>query len=120
MNDINRNFPWCDEYSDDSFIGIIHEKYIWSDSEFFKLENAILEQAALTRSSNNLQRELSWRIMRIFSYLMCLFACHYNPNDGFEIENISSEQLVARRNRVELIFESFFSGEIPNKDILEY
>ncbi len=120
MTNINRNFPWCDEYSNDSFIGIIHEKHIWDDKEFFNLENSILEQAALTRSSSNLHRELSWRVMRIFSYLMSLFACHYDPNDGFKITNISSEQILTRRNRVQLVFEGFFSGDIPQKELLEY
>lgn len=41
MKYINRNFPWCDGYDDDSFTGTLNEKCTWSDEEYFKLDDEL-------------------------------------------------------------------------------
>lgn len=45
MKHINRNFPWCDEYDDDSFAGTLNEQCLWSDEEYFKLDNELYDLA---------------------------------------------------------------------------
>ena len=120
MKHINRNFPWCDEYSDNSFTGIFHEKQIWNDEEYFLLENEIYDLTSRLKDTESIQREAAWRIMRIFSYLMMSLGCHSNPDDGFKIKNMSSEEHRSRVERLQFVFEGFFRGEMPNKEYLEY
>lgn len=120
MSHINRNFAWCDEYSDSSFLGIFHEQNKWDDDEYFKLESELYQESLNLGHNIAIPRELSWRVMRIYSYLMLSLGCQYDPNDGFEIINITRDQFYERRERVQLVFEGFFSGKMPDKDILGY
>jgi len=120
MNQILRNFPHCKEYSDDSFLGIFHEQQEWDDTEYFKLEDELYEQCKIYTTVDSLPRDLSWPAMRIFSFVILSLGHHSNPNDGFKIKGLSQEQIRDRTERVQLIFEGFFKGEMPNKKYLEY
>ena len=120
MEQINRNFPWCDEYDNDSFTGTLHEKCAWSDEEYFKLDDEIYDLSTKYNDIDQLPRVLVWRLMRIFSYVMMTIGCHSNPNDGYKIENLNDEQLFDRRERFQLVFEGFFEGEMPKKKYFEY
>ena len=91
MKHINRNFPWCDEYDEDSFTGTLNEKCSWSDEEYFKLDDELYDLAEKYNEIDQLPRELVWRIMRIFSYVMMTIGCHSNPNDGYTIENLNND-----------------------------
>ncbi|MBD3658300.1 Imm41 family immunity protein [Marinobacter sp.] len=120
MKHIDRNFPWCDEYDDESFTGILNEKCTWSDEEYFKLDNELYDLAEKYKDADQLPRELVWRVMRIFSYVMMTIGCHSNPNDGFEIKALNDEQLFDRRERFQLVFEGFFRGTMPKTQYFEY
>lgn len=120
MNQINRNFSWCAEYSDQSFVGRLHEDAIWDDEEYFKLENYLYEECEKYSGQDDLPRHVFWPAMRIYSYLSSSIGCHFDPNDVFELEGLSSEQIYNRRERLELVFEGFFKGEMPDKRQLGY
>jgi hypothetical protein len=120
MKHINRNFPWCDEYDEDSFTGTLNEKHSWSDEEYFKLDDELYDIAEKYNEMDQLPRELVWRIMRIFSYVMMTIGCHYSPNDGYTIENLDDEQLFDKRERFQLVFEGFFKGEMPKTKYFDY
>ena len=120
MKEINRNFAWCDDYSDKSFLGVLHEEDIWSDMEYLKLENDLYELSTKYKDTDSLPREVVWRIMRIFSNSMLLLGCHYNPSDGFEIKNLNSEEIRQRTERLQVMFEGFFQGTMPDKDDFKY
>lgn len=119
MNEINRNFAWCDDYSDDSFVGILHEKQEWNDDEYFRLENYLYE-ICLQFPSDLISREIAWPAMSIYSYLSNTLGSHLDSNDGFIIKGLDLVSLYYRRERLQLVFEGFFKGEMPNKDFLEY
>jgi hypothetical protein len=120
MNQINRNFAWCDEYSDDSFAGLFHEKRKWDDEEYFKLENYLYEQCEKYKDQSFLPRDVFWPVMRIYSYLSHSIGCHFDENDGFELIGLSREQIYERRERMQLVFEGFFKGDMPKKEHLGY
>jgi len=120
MNEINRNFAWSKEYSDDSFVGIFHEKNLWNDGEYFKLENYLYEQCDEYRGEASISRDVFWPAMRIHSYLSQSIGCHLDPNDGFNLEGLNQDQIYQRRERLQLVFEGFFKGEMPNKEYLGY
>lgn len=119
MKEINRNFPWCDEHTDLSFSGILHEEYIWSDEEYLKLDNELYTLAKEYNHSNTIPRELVWRCMRIFSLIMLYIGCHFDDNDSYRITNLTNDELYLRRERLQLVFEGFFQGKMPNKKYLE-
>ena len=66
INQIYRNFAWCEEYSEKSFIGILHEENLWSDEEYFKLENELYKQCEKYSQSDVLPRNIAWPTMRVF------------------------------------------------------
>jgi len=120
MNNIYRNFAWCNEYTEESFVGQLHENKTWNDDEYFKLEGTLYELCSEYKDAQCIPRDLAWPIVRIFSYLMLTLGCQYDSNDAYEIENISREQFYDRRERIQLIFEGFFTGEMPDKEFLGY
>lgn len=87
-NEIDRNFPGCSDYSDKSFLGLLHEQGQWSDIEYKRLDTELYILASKYGDSENLPRELAWRSMRIFSHTMLLIGCHFDNNDGCRISNI--------------------------------
>ena len=52
--EIARNFPHCDEYSDDSFVGGLHELRTWSVDEYWRYEAALYELARVSGKSPDL------------------------------------------------------------------
>ena len=119
MNEINRNFAWCDEYCEGSFIALLHERQEWNDEEYFKLEKYLYDTYPKL-STDLVPRDIIWPAMRIYSYLSSTLGCHLDPNDGFAIKGIDLENFYERRERVQLVFEGFFKGEMPNRESLGY
>lgn len=120
MNQINRNFAQSPDFSEKSFISIFHEESKWDDEEYSKLEHELYRQSEKYSNCDCIPREVLWPTMRIFSYLMQSFSCQYDSDDIFEITNITREQFLDRRERVQLVFEGFFKGEMPNIKYLGY
>lgn len=116
MREILRNFPHCEEYRDDSFVGIWHEEGLFNEMEYWKLDKEIFDLSVLY-CSENIPREIAWPLTRIFSYIMMSIQAHYNPNDGFQVENLDDLQMFEFRERLQLVIEGFFKGKMPkNKD----
>ena len=120
MYQINRNFSGSKHYSEKSFIGIFHEDELWDDKEYFLLEEEVFALCEQYSGDKCLPREVVWPVMRIFSYLMLTLGCQYDPDDYFNLSNLSHEQYISRRERIQLVFEGFFLGKMPNKKHLEY
>lgn len=120
MNEINRNFVWCSEYSDQSFVGRLHEEAIWDDEQYFRLENYLYEECEKYSNQAELPRNIFWPAMQIYSYLSFSISCHFDPNDGFVLKELNTEQICNRRERLQGVFEGFFKGEMPDKRLLGY
>ena len=113
--EIARNFPHCDEHSDDSFLGRLHELRTWSVDEYWTYEAALYELARDYHDAPDLPREIAWRVVRIFSHAMLLSRCHFDPVDGCRIENLTDAQVVEWLERLQLVTEGFFQGEMPEQ-----
>ena len=120
MKVILQNSSFSDQYSEQSFMGLLHEHNVWDDEEYFNLENYLYELCDENKERKKISRDMAWPIVRIYSYIMLALASHNDVNDGFEILNITNEQFYKRRERQLLIFEGFFKGEMPDKEMLEY
>lgn len=108
---ILRNFVWCDEYEESSFVGRLHEYCEWNFDEYWLLEWA-LYQLAEARTNNS---DLCWPIFKIFSNTFLTINVHFDPNDGFNIANIDCSEAYDLRERFQLVFEGYFSGNMPNQ-----
>jgi len=120
MNQIYRNFAGSEEYSEESFIAKLHEENVWNDDEYFKLENALYELCEANKGKEVIHRDVAWPVMRVFSYLMISLSCQYDENDSFEVKYLTRAQYYARRERLQLVFEGFFKGQMPSRKHLNY
>ncbi len=120
MKNINRNSPNCDEYKSDSFIGLLHEKCVWSDDEYFKLDKELYQLAEKYHGVDNLPRELVWRLMKIFNTVMSYFVSHFDLNDGFELKHLENDEVYNRKERFCLVIEGLFQGVMPEVRFFNY
>jgi hypothetical protein len=63
--------------------------------------------------------ELYWQVFRIFSHCFLSFGCHLDRNDGYRIRNLKRAQLYDCRERFQVVFEGFFSRNMPEQNIFE-
>jgi hypothetical protein len=108
---ILRNFVWSGEYEEGSFVGQLHEYCKWNWKEYWLLEWALY---ALTKSRSDYP-ELDWPIFKIFSSVFQNIGSHSDPNDVFEISGMNGSTIHDLRERFQLIFEGYFSGNLPNQ-----
>ncbi|MFL9809515.1 Imm41 family immunity protein [Stutzerimonas stutzeri] len=106
---IDRNFPWCSGWDDDSFCGRIHEESVWHLEEYWLLEWALFELVASPRRD----AQLNWKVFRVFSATFMSLSAHLDSNDGYKIRNLKAYELYEYRERFQLVFEGFFSGNMP-------
>lgn len=110
---ILRNFPHNGLYDDLSFLGKLHEEQLWDIEEYWFLEWGIYQ---LEKRSSE---KLDWEIFRIFSMIMLSISSHFDRNDYFKIQNLKRPKLYQLRERVQLVFEGYFSGSMPEQNIFE-
>ncbi|WP_307547525.1 hypothetical protein [Xanthomonas sacchari] len=58
-------------------------------------------------------------LFRIFSCVLMLLGCHFDPNDAFAIEGVSDEEVRDPHERFQLVFEDFYAGKMPAYDGLD-
>ncbi|MCW0436147.1 immunity 41 family protein [Xanthomonas sacchari] len=114
-NVVARNFARCAAYDDCSFVGRLHEEMRWDGDEYWLPEKALYELA----TDGELEGETAWPLFRIFSFVLMLLGCHFNPNDVFAIKGASDEDVHDLRDRFQLVFEGFYAGSMPAHDRLD-
>ncbi|SEI14209.1 Immunity protein 41 [Rheinheimera pacifica] len=120
IEDLFRNWASSELFDEQSFISKLNESHIWDDDKYWKLDNAIYDLAIKYGDDDCIPREIAWPIARIFSYLMMTFEAHHNKNDFFAIKDLDSDQVFDRRERMQLVFEGFFKGEMIPNDSFDY
>ena len=112
---VQRKFPRCDDYDENSFNGQLHEHALWAQDEYWLLEWALYQLA----KEEEIDPELYWQVFRIFSHCFLSFGCHFDRNDGYKIRNLKRAQLYDCRERFQVVFEGFFSKNMPEQNIFE-
>lgn len=110
---ILRNFPHNDLYDDSSFLGKLHEEKLWDIKEYWLLEWGIYN---LKKSASE---SFDWEVFRIFSIIMQYFSCHFDKNDYFRIKNLKRPKIYELKERIQLVFEGYFSKTLPDQNIFE-
>ena len=96
-----------------AFLDTLHESHRWDIDEYWKLE------WSLYVICNGLPRPPDGDVFRIFSYVMLVFSCHFDPNDGFVISNLDGDSLISVRERFQLVFEGYFRNAMPDPAIFD-
>ncbi|RDY67782.1 hypothetical protein DX912_07645 [Lysobacter soli] len=107
---ISKNHPASGEFETTSFRSRLYEDATWSQDEYWKVEWALFQLAAAADSD----AELRWRVFRLFSATVSLFVAHYDPKDIYVMDGIDAEGLLEARERFDLVFEGFFSQQMPD------
>lgn len=113
---VYQNFPHCEQWRDESFLGMLHEDARLDMSAYWWLEWALV---SLTNKDVNYPKHLIWPVFRIFSCIMNLLQANTNPADGYVIARLTGTQDAEFKERefterVQLVFEGFFRGEVPD------
>lgn len=117
MEVILRNSPHNTNYESSSFLGLFHEERVWNNDKYWLLEKDIYS-AAEKYEKSDIPRDVLWPVTRIFSHLFLSFSAHYDKEDGFEIQ-AEAGFLRVMRERIQLVYEGFIKGEMPNNDDFE-
>lgn len=104
------NFPHCEEFSEQSFLNILHDEHRIDMDAYWKLEWAVIQ---LTSPDEEYSRDQYWPVFRIFSHLSFLFCAHAG-NGRYRITNFDNCFIYDLINRTILVFEGYFKGRIPD------
>jgi hypothetical protein len=108
---IYQNFPHCEEWSDHSFLGILHEYCKIEAPEYWRLEWALV---SATKCGASRDTSLYWPVFRIFSQTMSLLKSNTDPRDGYFISDTGGFDERDFTERFQMVFEGFFKGTPPD------
>lgn len=108
---IYQNFPHCEDWRDDSFLGSLHENCKIDKTEYWRLEWALVS-AANDGPGHNVQ--LHWPVFRIFSLVLSLLKSNVDPHDGYTISDMGGFSEQELTERIQVVFEGFFKGVAPD------
>ncbi|MEM8687866.1 MAG: ankyrin repeat domain-containing protein [Pseudomonadota bacterium] len=103
------NYPGSAEYHETSFNGHLHETGQWSDGAFSILKGA-LSHLADRWAEHPLPREIAFPAMEVFEAVQFSVACHWHRNDGYKIEDISADELLAALDALRIVMAKLMGG----------
>lgn len=112
---INQNCTWSTEYDEGSFCAILHERGTWERNTYWLLEWALLDLI----SKNEIREDTYVPVFLIFSATIGAISSHLDQNDLFEITNLNRDEVYEFRDRIQIVFQSFFTKRIPERDMFE-
>ncbi|WP_433692351.1 hypothetical protein [Herbaspirillum seropedicae] len=109
---IRTNFSDCPQWSSQSFLGQLRDQQKRDIQAYWKLEGAII---ALMTEFSDYPKEVSWPVFQLFDRIMLLLARHIDPSDSYRIAETSHTQAWELAERIEVLFEGFFKGSLPDE-----
>lgn len=119
MNNLNdfsviyRNLPGNPLW-EGSFYEKLAEYGLWDEREFWRLHHDLI-RVAKDIKGQEISKELSAAIVKIYIRISSLMAAHSDPMDGFSIKNLNHEQIISYKERLDIAVIGVFSGEILNE-----
>ncbi len=104
------NYSGSPDYHDTSFIGQLHEEMRWSPPACSILKDAV-KALADRWATQPLPRALAYPAFEISEHILFSAACHWHVNDGYEIENISTDALLDEIADLGNLFTYLMGGE---------
>lgn len=98
------------------WIGSFYERLAdhgdWCIDEFWQLHKELVDIARSGSDSPSIERKLASAVVTLQAKISNLISAHYDANDVFTIRNLSSDELLAFRERLDHAVTGFFSGEV--------
>jgi hypothetical protein len=107
------------QWSDGSFVGLLHERHQWNIEAYFRFEAALYELCDARITDVFLRKVVDRVAARVFGYTMLLFSCHFDSCDGFKVQNLDDDELRRWRQRFQLVLEGFFANSLPAAGTLQ-
>lgn len=114
---LESNDPSGPHWSDESFLGQLHETGRWNIERYWEFEAALYTLMPL--KCNTRKKNANATIVRVFSYSMLMFTCHHNPDDKFTFEDLSNESLHEWQARLQAVVEGYFQELLPSPSSFE-
>ncbi|WP_195841364.1 Imm41 family immunity protein [Burkholderia cenocepacia] len=99
-------------YDEKSFAGVLHERGIWQEDQYWLLEAALYALAHEKTIAVNLYTE----VFLIFNFVINAICPHLDQDDLYEIENLDREKVYDLRERIRMVFEGFFVRKMPDQE----
>ena len=113
MRILHRNNPRSSGYAEGSFVEQLCEYCVWDDAKYWELEAAVYELA----SNQPIDQESLAALFSIFDRVSLLLGCHFDPNDTFTLKDRSDEEVQENRERLSLVWEGCFIGQMPSQEM---
>jgi hypothetical protein len=110
-DEIQRNLPGNPEW-ESSFYGKLAEHGVWDVDAFWRLHLDLILAARTNCLSEQIDRKFALVVTTLFARVANLIEAHFNSNDVFKITNMTTDDLLAFRERFEHAVLGVFSGEI--------
>lgn len=98
-----------ENYSENSFVYILHEREVWDDDAYWKLDKALCDIADKYRNQQ-ISRELMLAIFDVYQYAFGRLCWHQIPSDGSSIENLTDDECHPRWERLTYVVRGALGG----------
>jgi len=104
-----------EQYSDSSLIGCVSSRSEWSAEQFWLIAASLYELHEQSENDNALFRDAVREAIFIYSHLTLSFSWHFDPDDHFEYQNLSTDEIYEWRERTNILFEGFIADGLPDR-----
>lgn len=108
---IYKNLSFKMQWSAQSFLGILHNEHRLDMDAYWRLEWAVIW---LIKGSDKAPSPHGWPVHQIYTLATSMLYAHIDPDDSFEIMEVSKERVHLLRNRINVVFDGFFKLKIPD------
>ena len=113
---IYKNLSYEMQWSAQSFLAILHNDHRLDMDAYWQLEWAVIW---LTKSYAREPSPHGWPAHQIFTLATSMLYAHIDPDDSFEILEVSKDRLHALRRRINVVFDGLFKMKTPDMDEFE-
>ena len=104
------NYPHCEEFSEESFTSVLHEKDIWDKDKYWALEKAIIDFIP-EKKGTIMMRDNVVPVIYITSYIMSVIRAHFDQNDGWTMPGMTDSEMFEYFERLRILQLWFVEGE---------
>ena len=102
-------------FSDSSLVGCVTGRSEWCADQFWSIAASLYELHEQSRTNNKLFRDAVREAIFIYTHLTLSFSWHFDPDDHFEYQNLSTDEIYEWRERTNILFEGFIADGMPDK-----
>ncbi len=111
-----QNTPGSDEFLTSSFLKVLHEEGVWRHAACAVLIKS-LDGIGRLRRASEMPACVTEPLFRLHSQILAHVRYHVDPNDGFEISEITRDQLQEATDAFDLVFDRLFLDRARDRSV---